>query len=289
LFDPLTGGKVVKGAVVAVKIDDTARGRPQAGIDEADIVYIEQVEGGLTRTIAVFHSRKPHPIGPVRSVRANDPELLTQYGRIAFVASGGGGDSLPLLDKSVLRSDINDRGGPGFVRDGNRPVPYNLMLDLRALPASFGAQAKSIGFTWSRATTILRGRAKATHVSTVVGGTPVNFTWSAALHRWIRVINGANQRAADGALISTPNVIVQFCKGHVNVHDIDAAGNPGFFTESIGHGRVVVYRDGHSIDGFWTRKNIGSATTLVDKHGKTIPLVPGGAWVVLVATGAPLR
>ena len=109
--DPLTGGKLTSGAVVAVKIDDTANGRPQVGMDRADIVYIEQVEGGLTRTIAVFHSRKPAAVGPVRSVRSNDPELLSQYGDIAFVASGGGGDSLPALDRSVLHADINDRGG----------------------------------------------------------------------------------------------------------------------------------------------------------------------------------
>ncbi len=287
--DPLTGGKLTKGSVVAVKIDDTANGRPQVGIDKADIVYIEQVEGGLTRTIAVFHSRKPVPVGPVRSVRANDPELLSQYGAIAFVASGGGGDSLPTLDKSILKADINDRGGAGFYRDGNRPVPYNLMLDFHRLPPRLGRGAKSIGFTWSRATTILRGRARATHVSTVVGGTPVNFTWSGRLRRWVRVIDGAMQHAADGAVIRTPNVIVQFCKGHVNPHDIDQAGNPGFFTETIGAGRVVVFRNGHRIEGRWLRSRLTSGTTLRDKHGKQIPLAPGGAWVVLVATGAPLR
>ena len=97
------------------------------------------------------------------------------------------------------------------------------------------------------------------------------------------------QHAADGAVIRTPNVIVQFCKGHVNPHDIDQAGNPGFFTETIGAGRVVVFRNGHRIEGRWLRSRLTSGTTLRDKHGKQIPLAPGGAWVVLVATGAPLR
>ncbi|MDT4980720.1 MAG: hypothetical protein QOG07_2599 [Pseudonocardiales bacterium] len=286
--DPLTGGKVTKGAVVAVKIDDTANGRPQAGIDKADIVYIEQVEGGLTRLAAVFHSRKPVPVGPVRSVRANDPELLSQYGKIAFVASGGGGDSLPALDHSILKADINDRGGPGFSRDGSRPVPYNLMLNLGQLPSSFGAGAQSIGFTWSSSKKGLGATPIAAGVRTVVGGTPVGFNWSSVLHRWVRVIDGAVQRAADGATISTPNVIVQFCNGHVNHNDVDAAGNPGWFTESIGSGRVVVYRDGHAVNGRWSRKNVGSGTTLKDKFGHDIPLAPGGAWVVLASTGAPL-
>jgi hypothetical protein len=286
--DPLTGGKVTKGAVVAVKIDDTAAARPQVGLDQADIVYIEQVEGGLTRLAAVFHSRKPSPVGPVRSVRANDPELLSQYGPIAFVASGGGGDSLPALDHSILKANINDRGGPGFARDGNRPVPYNLMLNFRLLPATFGAGAKSIGFTWSASKKGLSGARIAASVRTVVGGTAVGFNWSSVLHRYVRVIDGAVQRAASGATISTPNVIVQFCKGHVNRNDVDAAGNPGWFTESIGSGRVVVYRDGHAVNGRWSRKNVGSGTTLKDKFGHDIPLAPGGAWVVLASTGAPL-
>jgi hypothetical protein len=286
--DPLTGGKITRGAVVAVKIDDTASARPQIGLDQADIVYIEQVEGGLTRLVALFHSRKPVPVGPVRSVRANDPELLSQYGPIAFVASGGGGDSLPALDHSILKSDINDRGGPGFSRDGNRPVPYNLMLNFNVLPATLGAQAKPMGFTWTSSTTRVVGYPKATTLNTVVGGTPVRFDWNASLHKYVRVIDGNVQHAASGAPIATPNVIVQFCKGHVNPHDIDAAGNPGFFTESIGYGKVVVFRDGHRIDGHWQRKSLGTGTALRDKYGKPIALAPGGAWVVLVDTSAPL-
>jgi Protein of unknown function (DUF3048) C-terminal domain len=224
----------------------------------------------------------------VRSVRANDPELLSQYGRIAFVASGGGGDSLPTLDHSILKANINDRGGPGFSRDGSRPVPYNLMLNFGLLPATFGAGAKSIGFTWSASKKLLNGTPIAASVRTVVGGTAVGFNWSSGSHRYVRVIDGAAQRAADGNFVSTPNVIVQFCNGHVNNNDVDAAGNPGYFTESIGSGRVVVYRDGHAVNGKWSRKNVNSGTTLKDKYGRAIPLAPGGAWVVLVATGAPL-
>ncbi len=78
--NPLTGlGPVPTGSVVAVKIDDTANGRPQRGIDLADIVYIEQAEGGLSRLVGVFATNKPS-VEAVRSVRTSDPELLSQYG-----------------------------------------------------------------------------------------------------------------------------------------------------------------------------------------------------------------
>jgi len=285
--DPLTGGKPAKGTVVAVKIDDTASGRPQIGIDQADIVYIEQVEGGLTRTIAVFHSRKPASVGPVRSVRANDPELLSQYGPISFVASGGGGDSLPSLDRSILRADINDRGGPGFFRDGSRPVPYNLMLHLGQVTG--GAQARSVGFTWSAATKGLRGSPLAAAINTVVGGTAVQFRWDSAHKVYDRFIGGVQQHAANGNPIATPNVIVQFTSGYPNPGDVDRAGNAGWFTRSVGRGRVVVFRDGHAVSGLWTRVSAKSGTRLKDRFGHPIALRPGGAWVVLATNGAPLR
>jgi hypothetical protein len=289
--DPLTGGKPSGNPVVAAKIDDTADGRPQVNIDKANVVYIEQVEGGLTRLVAVFHTVLPS-VEPVRSVRANDPELLSQYGAIGFVASGGGGDALPALDRSVLKASINDRGGPGFSRDPARANvgqgDENLAANLETVAAGVhAAHAKSIGWTWA-AHTSLAGTPAANSLRTVVGGTTVQFNWSTRLGRYVRVIDGAVQHAADGAIVSTPNVIVQFCQGYTNPADVDQAGNPGHFTKSIGHDKVFVYRNGHRIAGTWTRTSVGTGTVLMDLHHRRIPLAPGGAWVVLVTNGAPL-
>jgi Protein of unknown function (DUF3048) N-terminal domain/Protein of unknown function (DUF3048) C-terminal domain len=286
--NPLTGvGRVPKGPVVAVKIDDTGNGRPQRGVDQADIVYVEQAEGGLTRLVAVFGTRKPL-VEAVRSVRTSDPELLSQYGRITLVASGGGGDSLPTLDRSILHSVINDRGGPGFGRDGSRPVPYNLTSNLAAVSAAtHGTSARSIGFTWVAKPKGLRSHGGA-QVNTLVGSTPVNFSWKAAANRYVRYIGGVAQTAADGRLIATPNVIVQFCKVTVHPGDVDVTGNPAMYTHSIGHGKVAVFRNGRRIDGTWTRVSATSGTRLRDSRGQPIPLLPGGAWVILVANGAPL-
>jgi hypothetical protein len=290
--DPLTGGKPSGNPVVAAKIDDTSDGRPQVNIDKANVVYIEQVEGGLTRLVAVFHTVLPS-VEPVRSVRANDPELLSQYGAIGFVASGGGGDALPALDRSVLKASINDRGGPGFSRDPARANvgqgDENLAANLQSVAAGVhAAHAKSIGWTWAAHTSLLAGAPAATSLRTVVGGTTVQFNWSAKQGRYVRLIDGAVQHAADGSTVQTPNVIVQFCQGYTNPADVDQAGNPGHFTKSIGHDKVFVYRNGHRIAGTWTRTSVGTGTVLMDLHHRPIPLAPGGAWVVLVTDGAPL-
>lgn len=287
--NPLTGtGAPPKGPVVGVKIDDTANGRPQKGLDKADIVYVEQAEGGLTRLLAVYASAKP-TVEPVRSVRASDPELLSQYGRVILVASGGAGNAIPALDKSILHGVIAARGAPGFSRDSSRSAPYNLQADLATISAAVkGDSAKSIGFEWAASPAGLSETPRAASMQTQVGGTRVAFQWDARLARYVRMIDGARQHAADGALIATPNVIVQFCQVTTDPGDVDVAGNPSQYTHTIGRGRVAVFRDGHRVDGTWSRAGLTSGTTLRDAGNRSITLAPGGAWVVLVATGAPL-
>jgi hypothetical protein len=288
--NPLTGlAPVAAGPVVGVKIDDTGNGRPQRGIDLADIVYIEQAEGGLTRLLAVFDRNKPI-VEAVRSVRASDPELLSQYGPISLVASGGGGDSLTTLDASIVHGVIDDRGAPGFARDDNRDAPYNLTANLAEVSsnnARSGA-AKSIGFTWSAATAQLTHDSVAPNIATQVGGTPVNFVWDTGLRKYVRVIGGVRQQAADGALVATPNVVVQLCTVTTNYGDVDVVGNPSQYTHSVGSGPVAVFRNGRRIDGTWSRASAGAGTVLKDAHGVVIPLAPGGAWVVLGTTGTAI-
>lgn len=286
-INPLTGGRPSPNSVVAVKIDDTGAGRPQRGIDKADIVYVEQAEGGLTRLLAVYDSKLP-VVEPVRSTRAGDEALAMQYGPIDYVASGGSAGELAPLYKSTLRPDINDAGGPGFDRDSSRSAPYNLTANLSVVAAKrHGPRAKDIGLTWSPK--IVNGSRAAGEVHTLVGGTPVDFYWQNKLHRYARAIGGSFQHAADGAWVTTPNVVVQFCRVTVYGGDVDTAGNPAMYTHTIGWGRVAVYRDGRRIDGTWSRSSTRDGTHLKDKHGQPIALAPGGAWFILVANTAPLH
>jgi hypothetical protein len=285
--NPLTGENPSDNPVVAVKIEDTALGRPQVGVDKADIVYVEQVEGGLTRLLAVFNSTLP-TVEPVRSTRPSDPELALQFGHIIFVASGGSRAGIAPLDKSPLRAVINDRGGPGFSRDPKRPAPENLRANLARIAAKInGPKAKSIGLVWSTRLTAANTRAGGL-VRTRVGSTQVTFQWSGRLHRYVRIIDGQVQHADDGNVIATPNVIVQFCRLTVYAKDRDVLGNPAEYTHTIGHGRAVVFRDGRRIEGTWSRQAVDDGTTLRTTDGKAFVLAPGGAWFVLVAANAPL-
>jgi DUF3048 family protein len=287
-INPLTGGAPSRHSVVAVKIDDTGNGRPQRGIDKADIVYVEQAEGGLTRLLAVYNTTLP-TVEPVRSTRAGDEALALQFGWIDYVASGGSGGELAPLYRTPLRKDINDRGGPGFGRDSSRAAPYNLTANLAVIAAKLhGPRAKDVGLTWS-AKVVNRGSRPGLRLHTMVGGTPVTFAWRAKEHRYARVIGGTDVRAADGFRVLTPNVVVQYCRITSYPQDVDTAGNPAKYTHTIGRGKVAVFRNGRRIDGTWTRLQAKYGTHLTDAHRKPIALAPGGAWFILVASTAALN
>lgn len=288
-INPFTGGKPSPNGVVAVKIDDTANGRPQVNIDKADVVYIEQVEGGLTRLLAVYDTTLPTVVEAVRSTRANDPELMAQYGPVAYVASGGAPNPLQVLARSNLKVDTNDGGGPGFARDNSRSAPYNLTANLALIAkALHPPKAKSIGFTFAPYSAAIARTPRGGSLQTVVGSTPVRFVYDAVHHRYVRVIDGVGARTAAGVLIATPNVLVQFCSVTVYPQDVDVLGNPSMYTHTVGKGAVILFRDGHRIAGTWSRPTATAGTTLRSASGAPLALAPGGVWVVLVATGAPL-
>jgi hypothetical protein len=287
-IDPLTGLAPSHNGVVAVKIDDTGNGRPQLNIDKANIVYIEQVEGGLTRLLAVYHSALP-TVEAVRSTRASDPELVGSYGPIAYVASGGARNPLSVLDHSPLKTSINDRNGPGFQRDPNRAAPYNLRANLTTIARALKAPAaRYVGFRWSSAPTQLSGRAPGVHVRTAVGGTPIAFDYDARTHRYVRSIGGVVQRTAAGRVISASDVLVQFCSVTTYRKDIDVNGNPSKFTHTIGRGRIVLFRNGKRITGAWSRPHYTGPTNFTDGRGHALLFRPGSVWVVLVANGTRL-
>jgi len=284
--NPLTGiGAPPSGPVIAVKLDDTDAGRPSLGLEKADVIYIEEAEGGLSRMVAVFAGAMPQ-VRAVRSIRSSDPELLGQYGKIIVVASGGGGNSLRDLDRSSLHSSIFDRRQVGFFRDRSRPGPYNVVSDLAKVSAAIKADGvRNVGFTWAAKDPRLTKPAPS--VSTRVGSTGVGFAWDAKLAMYVRTIGRQRLTTGSGAPVAKPNVLVQFCQIIADHSDVDVRGNPSAFTKTVGSGRVVLFRDGKRIDGKWSRRSIGGPTAFTDKAGKPLLFAPGGTFVALVRPGAP--
>jgi Protein of unknown function (DUF3048) N-terminal domain/Protein of unknown function (DUF3048) C-terminal domain len=285
-INPFTGLKgAPKYPTVAVKIDDTAPGRPQAGIDKADIVYIEEAEGGLTRLAAIFGGQHPSAVGYVRSTRPSDPDLLLQFGKITEAYSGGAHDSLPRVRASGITSWSNDAGRPYYSRASRVQSTYiNLVLDVQKVAQHVKTPLpKDIGLRWSA--TVPAHGLPGKRFTTYVGGTLVEFRWYPKLKKYVRYIDGRPQHAADGKLVASSNVVVQKCRIVPHPQDTDVMGNPSMFTYTVGKGQAVVFRNGLKYFATWSRPKLGSGTTLrLASNNQPFALAPGGAWFALTHT-----
>jgi hypothetical protein len=295
--NPYTGvGPVPKRSTIAVKIDDTAPGRPQVGINKADIVYVEAVEGGLTRLAAIFGTNKPKSVGYVRSTRPSDPDLLLQFGKITEAYSGGAHDSLPRVHRSGIRSWSNDDGARFYSRRARAASSYiNLVLNLnRVATVVRTARPHDIGWTFAPSSALKSFHTRTGFVvrTEVTGsyahGTPVVFRFSRKLNKYVRYIGGARQVSSTGNPVAARNVIVQKCRVRSHPRDTDVNGNPSQFTYTVGHGSAVIFRNGKRIDGTWTRRKLSDGTVWRTDGGKQIPLAPGNTWVILVRNGIPV-
>jgi hypothetical protein len=267
------------GQILAVKIDNTHLAHPQAGLKLADVVYVEEVEGGVTRLVAIYSSTLPARLGPVRSARITDVELLPQYGRIGFAYSGAQGKMLPILAKAPFYLASHDASGIGFWRDHSRPAPYNVFGDARRLimRTRQAARPTKIGYTFGPAPA---GGVATTHVTARWPSARLDLSWSSAAKRWLVAMDGAPDRAAEGGILGGTTVIVQY----VNVvpsrfHDINGANTPAMI--SIGRGPAMILRNGRAYNGSWSRATSARPTTYLI-NGKPAVFERGQVWVLLV-------
>lgn len=255
----LTGKPGAAGDVLAVKIDNVSAARPQTGLNSADIVYAIQVEGGLSRFMAIYDSNHmPDTVGPVRSARQTDLQLLGQYNHPALAFSGAQSKLLPVLKGSDDIEAIS--GGSHFYRSSNRPAPHNEYLHPKGLG---GSKAEDIGLRFGAAP---NGGA----VNTVRSAWRFQFVWTGDHYR----INMDQQHSP----LTTDNVIVQ----HVKVKQSDYHSRTGYvpYTQTVGEGSGVLMRNGKSYTITWERHDKGDGTTY-KWHGKPVNLTPGRTWVVL--------
>ena len=147
----LSGRPGRNGRVLVVKLDNTDNARPHAGLSVADVVYLEEVEWGLTRYVAVFSSKPPKVVGPIRSARITDLELLAQYGKVAFAFSGSQARLKPVIARANLFNVSGDAGPAGYYRDFSRPAPYNFFGNGPELlaRAPHAVHAHDVGFRFA--------------------------------------------------------------------------------------------------------------------------------------------
>ncbi|MDH5288568.1 MAG: DUF3048 domain-containing protein [Acidimicrobiia bacterium] len=280
---PLTGlpGPVPDRPAAVVKIDNSPKARPQVGLEQADIVVEEEVEGGVTRLAAVFHSLGG-VVGPVRSGRTTDIPVLDSLGSPLLVYSGAN----QVIDALLLRQPaVQNRSAErtsGYWRERARPAPSNLFTDLAAQWASGTGGPPPAQFAYRADGRAPTGGRPAAGFSMAYRANRVSWAWNGEL--WARSQGSAPHVVVAGGQLAVANVVVvETAKIDTGMVDTSGARVPEF--AFVGAGPASVFTGGQRIAATWTRPTLRSAVTLTAADGSVVGLTPGRTWVEVVEAG----
>lgn len=280
---PFTGEEVTKGSSatkyppLVVKIDNTPSSSPQQGLDSADLVVEEMVEGGVTRLAAVYHSTLPKKVGPVRSLRATDIGIAKPTGG-TLVASGGAGVTVNRIRQAGI--EIIREGAQGLSRASDRPAPYNVMANLQQVARSASgkkAERPRDYLPFGDASGLPKGK-KASQIDVAYPSRTTSWTFGKGTY------TNTNSWAAQGKDFAADTVLVlRVDQGDAGYRD--PAGNSVPESSFTGTGQAMLFHDGRLVRGKWSKKGLGKALRLRTKQGELV--VPAGnTWVHLLPKGA---
>lgn len=271
---------------LAAKVDNHPRALPQWGLSDADVVIELRVEG-ISRFLAVFHSRDVGDVGPIRSARTSDPDLLALFGRPLAAWSGANPATKELMQSVEWIQDVSaDRLPDAYRRDDRDRAPHNLVLDASE---AFAAADDPIRLPTQLFEYRDEGEAPA---GEAVGGFAINvglslaeYRWDAGRGGWLRWSDGdalhdADHDGEDGPQVAPTNVVVLETAYGTSPTD---PRSPEAIT--IGEGRAWVFTGGHLVRGTWSRQDREAPWALVAEEGTSIRLTPGTTWVAMPGTG----
>jgi hypothetical protein len=271
-----------------VKIDNAPLSRPyHRGLEAASVVYVELVEGGATRLLALYSQPMDAEVGPIRSFRESDIELLVQHGPAAVAFSGANTGVLASFHQAVAAGQLADATYDthrGIYRIGERRKDaknFYAVPDRLAEAAAGAAPARDVGWTFDPAA---RPDAAPGTVGRVTFSArqSVELRYDPASQRYAVLVGG---RALAGA--APVNVLVQQVVVRPSGYR-DGTGAVSPYTESVGGGTLDVLRDGTRVRGRWERPSAAEGTRLLDPAGAPVALKPGPTWVLLQPAGLPL-
>jgi hypothetical protein len=272
------------GPILVVKIDDTRAAHPQAGLEDADLVYIEQVEGGLTRIAAVFSSKIPAVIGPVRSARISDIEILEQFGRVAFAYSGAQKKLLPVIAAANLENlGAQRQSREIYSNDPLRNAPTAMMLQAQTLMQKVKEQQLPVAISKSAGWSFSESVDTGTAIVSAKVSWPANSydaVWSAIEKRWLLSHSGVPNLAASGVHLGASTFLIQIVSITPSEYG-DKFGGVTPFTATVGSGRGYILRDGKYIPALWDRPTPDAGTTWRTSQGEEIFFAPGQIWIAL--------
>jgi hypothetical protein len=271
---------------LAVKISNSSTARPQVGLNHADLVFEERVEG-ITRFIAVFHSTSAAPVGPIRSARDSDIDLLAALGRPIFVWGGANeGVAARVAGADVVSYNVDPDAAEDKFRDDDRTAPDNLFIDSTdAFWAKAGDASPAVAPVPVRRRPPPAGlRPPGTPTPGVTvdyGGTTASFVWDPDREGWARLQDGTPHEVADGSVLAPTNVILLVTPYGAAPSD---PASPIALTTGTGDATVLI--GGNAVDATWSRPTATDPYSLIDDaSGRRLVLAPGSTWIGLPESG----
>lgn len=279
-YAPLTGVPLAEGATVgpalSVKICNVFACEPQDGLNQADVVFEEIVEGGITRYVSIWNSNVPVSVGPVRSLRPMDADIAAPFGGIIAYSGYGAQETRDLaVDTGLVNVTEND---PAMYRNDYNVAPYNLMLhaqEVIAANAGLAPPAQQWAYSSSLATsTAVLDGTPATSVQSIFSNSSDN-TWTYdGAGRYLRTQWEGPDLDLTGAQLSAANIVIM----RVNVDEF--VGVPR--TRMVDSGELFVLSGGKVVHGTWSKAATAAPIVFKGDNGVTIRLAPGNTWIEMV-------
>jgi hypothetical protein len=289
---PAPGGVVPARPALGVKIGNYPGDRPSAGLNQADIVFEEPVEGAITRLLAVFQCRGAALVGDLRSAREPDVGILSQLSDPLFVHAGGIDPVIALLASAPLIDDnlyTGDRGS-AIIQEPGRVAPYATFVNTASLwafnPSDNKPPAPIFHYTTALPPGSVPGSGASVHIP-FSSTSDVTWKWNPAAG-YQRYYSGSPDILVDGSQTTAANVVIMTVQTSNGPWVENSEGGLEVQVTSIGSGPLVVMRDNTAIAGTWSRSSPTQPATLTATNGKSITLQPGNTWVELVPSGIPV-
>lgn len=266
---PITS-KTAARTVFAVKIENTEGGRPQRGVGDADLVVEEPVEGGLTRLAAMYQSKDPSSVGPVRSTRTTDIGLVEPVDA-PIVTSGMSWQAQRVIDRAGVT--IITEPNAAFTRDADRVSPYDLFVNL----AKVRKQNKPVPPTQSY---LPFGDVAAPKGRSVRSA---DVTWQSAAEHWtyLRRTKKWRRSAPGGGVFNARNLLVLRVRERM-LNERDSAGTRVPEVLTTGRGRGTLLAEDHLVRVGWSKAGPSAPYKLTSGSGAALTIPSGATWISLV-------
>jgi len=289
---PVADEALLERRLMAVKVDNHPRARPQSGLQEADAVIEILVEGDFTRFIALFHHSDSAYVGPVRSIRPTDSTILARF-EAPITISGG----QPWIQSVTASRGINmiGEGAAGLFRMSHRYAPHNLYADTADLRTTADARGYEDAFggglyeiaTWDElpveeATTITFTWGRGTQVTWVYEDGKYRRFAGTNAHNWVDREGNQEQLAFDHLVVLGGTQYTASPVPGVGGTSVPA-------TETTGSGILYLFFEGRTIKGTWERTDNTSAFRLYDRAGNPITVPPGVPWIMIWPKSRPVE